>query len=123
MKCRPEYDKKLIGRNLRRCRQAKKLTVDQVREYLSLGSVQAIYKWEEGTGYPQTDTMFALMELYEIGLPELLQKDCRTIAVSGNTESSIREQYEYQIDYLQIKDREDQRRLKAYFECLQNGAA
>ncbi len=44
MKCRPEYDKKLIGRNLRRCRQAKNLTVDQVREYLSLGSVQAVYK-------------------------------------------------------------------------------
>ncbi len=38
-----------------RCRQAKNLSVEQVREYLRLGSLQAIYKWEEGRGYPQTD--------------------------------------------------------------------
>ena len=72
MKKRPEYNKKLIGENLRRYRQAKHLSVEQVRKYLRLGSVQAIYKWEEGTSYPQTDTMFALMELYDIGLSDLL---------------------------------------------------
>ncbi len=75
MKYRPEYDKKLIGKNLRRCRQAKNLSVDEVREYLCIGSIQAIYKWEEGKSYPQTDTMFALMELYGIGLQDLLYKE------------------------------------------------
>lgn len=75
MKYRPEYDKELIGKNLRRCRQAKNLSVEQVKEYLCLGSIQAIYKWEEGKSYPQTDTMFALMELYEIGLQELLYQE------------------------------------------------
>ena len=75
MKYRPEYDKKLIGKNLRRCRQAKNLTVEQVKEYLCIGSIQAIYIWEEGKSYPQTDTMFALMELYEIGLKDLLYKE------------------------------------------------
>ena len=47
MRYRPEYDKKLIGRNLRRCRQAKNLSVEQVREYLCIGSIQAIYKRSE----------------------------------------------------------------------------
>lgn len=75
MRNRPEYSKKQIGKNLRRCRQAKQLSVEQVRQYLHLGSIQAIYKWEEGRSYPQTDTMFALMELYEIGLPELLREN------------------------------------------------
>lgn len=75
MKHRPEYNNKLIGKNLRRCRQAKNLSVEQVREYLRLGSLQAIYKWEEGRGYPQADTMFALMELYGIGLPDLLREE------------------------------------------------
>lgn len=75
MKYRPEYDKELIGKNLRRCRQAKNLSVEQVKEYLCIGSIQAIYKWEEGKSYPQTDTMFALMELYEIGLQDLLYKE------------------------------------------------
>lgn len=75
MKYRPEYDKELIGKNLRRCRQAKGFSVEQVREYLCIGSIQAIYKWEEGKSYPQTDTMFALMELYEIGIQDLLYKE------------------------------------------------
>ena len=85
MKHRPEYNNKLIGKNLRKCRQAKNLSVEQVREYLRLGSLQAIYKWEEGRGYPQTDTMFALMELYEIGLQDLLCEEEKEICtLKGN---------------------------------------
>ena len=49
---RPEYDMKIIGRNLKRLREGKNLSVDEVRKYLQLGSVQAIYKYENGTNYP-----------------------------------------------------------------------
>ena len=73
MKQRPEYDPKIIGMNLRRLREEKNLTVEQVREYLCLGSVQAIYKYETGVGYPQADTMLALMELYEAGVNEIVK--------------------------------------------------
>ena len=48
---RPEYDMKVIGQNLKRLRVAKNLSVDDVREYLCLGSVQAIYKYEKGKIY------------------------------------------------------------------------
>lgn len=65
MLLRPEYDMKLVGHNLRRLRRAKKLSVETVREYLCLGSVQAIYKYEKGKCYPQADTLLALMELYD----------------------------------------------------------
>lgn len=61
---RPEYDLKIIGKNLKRLREAKKLSVDEVRQYLRLGTPQAVYKYESGNGYPQADTMLALMELY-----------------------------------------------------------
>jgi hypothetical protein len=44
MTYRPEYDLKVIGQNLKRLRSAKHLSVDYVREYLRLGSVQAVYK-------------------------------------------------------------------------------
>lgn len=64
MKRRPEYDMKLIGKNLRCLRERKNLSVDEVRKYLCLGSVQAIYKYESGKNYPPADAMFALMELY-----------------------------------------------------------
>ena len=71
MQYRPEYDLQVIGNNLRRLRKAKKLSVEQVREYLRLGSTQAIYKYENGQSYPQADTMFALMELYDADMYEI----------------------------------------------------
>ena len=75
MVCRTEYDMKVIGRNLRRLREKKHLSVEQVREYLCLGSVQAVYKYEAGAGYPQADTLLALMELYDAGVNEIV-RDC-----------------------------------------------
>ncbi|MDE7477028.1 MAG: helix-turn-helix domain-containing protein [Lachnospiraceae bacterium] len=63
---------KRIGRNLRRLREAKNLTVDEVRKYLRLGSVQAVYKYETGKSYPPTDALFALMQLYEADLYDVL---------------------------------------------------
>ncbi|MBR1478157.1 MAG: helix-turn-helix transcriptional regulator [Lachnospiraceae bacterium] len=52
---RPEYDMKVVGQNLKCVRIAKNLSVNDVREYLCLGSVQAIYKYEKGKSYPQAD--------------------------------------------------------------------
>ena len=72
MKHRPEYDLKVIGENLKRLREEKSLSVKDVQKYLRLGSVQAIYKYESGKGYPQADTMFALMELYEADINDIL---------------------------------------------------
>ena len=74
MICRPEYDMKVVGNNLKRLRVAKNLSVDDVRQYLQLGSVQAIYKYEKGKSYPQTDTMFALMELYDANLYDITKE-------------------------------------------------
>lgn len=49
------------------------MSVEQVREYLCLGSVQAVYKYESGAGYPQADTLLALMELYDAGVNEIVR--------------------------------------------------
>lgn len=72
MNYRPEYDLKVVGQNLKRLRSEKNLSVNDVREYLRLGSVQAVYKYENGKSYPQVDTMFALMELYEANLYDIV---------------------------------------------------
>ena len=48
MNVRPEYDFKVIGQNLKKLRLAHNLTVEDVRQYMQLGSVQSIYKWERG---------------------------------------------------------------------------
>ena len=108
MKYRPEYDKELIGKNLRRCRQAKGFSVEQVREYLRIGSIQAIYKWEEGKSYPQTDTMFALMELYEIGIQDLLYKETEDILIDTYIEK-----------YAMFTEREKDSRMKRLVQYIQ----
>lgn len=72
MRQRPEYDMKLIGSNLKRLRESKKLSVEEVRKYLCLGSVQAVYKYERGISYPPADTLLALMELYEADLEDVI---------------------------------------------------
>lgn len=74
MKKRPEYDMKIIGANLKRLREKKHLSVEEVREYLGLSSVQAVYKYESGKGYPQADTLLALMELYEAKLEDITKE-------------------------------------------------
>ena len=72
MRRRPEYNMKLIGYNLRRLREAMNFSVEEVRQYLRLGSVQAVYKYEKGVSYPPADTMFALMELYGAELRDII---------------------------------------------------
>ena len=79
LKYRREYDKKLIGKNLKRLREKKHLSVEEVRQYLRLGSVQAIYKYEAGYNYPQADVLLALLELYEAEYQDLIyaqMEDC-----------------------------------------------
>lgn len=63
---RREYDFKVIGNNLKKLRIMNNMTVEDVREYMQLGTVQAIYKWERGDCLPQADSLLALMELYGV---------------------------------------------------------
>lgn len=63
---------RLIGQNLKHLRKAKGLSVEEVREYLCLGSVQAVYKYEKGKSYPPADTLLALMELYGAEVKDII---------------------------------------------------
>lgn len=112
MKYRPEYDPKVIGNNLKRLRKLKNLSVEDVRVYLRLGSVQAIYKYEEGKGYPQADTLLALMELY-----------------GATVDDIVREHKMHKLDYyrgslyilinsFEINKSEAIKRLKKYYELI-----
>lgn len=72
MMYRQEYDMEVVGRNLKRLRKSRNLSVEDVREYLRLGSVQAVYKYERGESYPQADTMLALMQLYGASVDDIV---------------------------------------------------
>lgn len=87
MKKRPEYSLSATGENLRRLRKEKQLSVNAVKEYMGLESVQAVYGWELGYYYPTADNLLALAELYDVNplqmlvkkKPVQLRKDKKTI--------------------------------------------
>ena len=78
---RPEYDFEVIGNNLKRIRKENHFSVEQVRNYLQLGSVQSIYKWERGESLPQADSLIALLDLYGV-------KDLHQLVVEESQELS-----------------------------------
>ena len=129
MKHRPEYDLKVIGANLKRLRKAKSLSVNEVREYLRLGSVQAIYKYDQGLGYPQADTMLALMELYDAELRDIIyehETKVQCIKEEGLT-SALKEFSYYLVDLdLRIEKKMEEKqlvRMKKYYELMEKSIA
>ena len=91
MKFRPEYDPKVIGRNLRSLREKKNLSVNDVSKYMYL-SPAAIYKHEEGKGFPKSDTLFALMDLYEADLHDIIDDHKMPTESVKNKKTYIKEQ-------------------------------
>ena len=87
MKERPEYDLIATGINLRRIRTERRFSVDDVRRYMKLGSVQAIYKWELGKCFPSADNLLALAELYEMNPAEILvrKENVKNFYTKGGT--------------------------------------
>ncbi len=63
-RARAEYDPRVIGANLKRLRIENGYSIEEIRQFLCLGSVQAVYKYENGKSLPPADSIFALMELY-----------------------------------------------------------
>jgi len=115
---------KVIGNNLKRLREAKSLSVKDVQEYLGLGSVQAIYKYESGKGYPQVDTMFTLMELYGADLYDIVCKhDKQNLFVVIHSYQICGLNTEIEIINIEDFKIQQNHRLKKYREYLEKGIA
>ncbi|MCR5196190.1 MAG: helix-turn-helix domain-containing protein [Pseudobutyrivibrio sp.] len=69
---RPKYDLHAIGNRLRELRKRKGLSVAEVCEYLGIASERTIYYYEAGERVAPFDVMFALLELYEADLADVL---------------------------------------------------
>ncbi|MCD7709097.1 MAG: helix-turn-helix domain-containing protein [Clostridiales bacterium] len=62
----PMYDVKRTGENLRRIRRMCGYSAEEVRRFVGVGTVQAIYKWERGDCLPGLEAFFSLAELYGV---------------------------------------------------------
>lgn len=116
---RPEYDLKVIGRNLKRLRMVKGLSVEEVREYLRLGTPQAVYKYESGKGYPPTDTMFALMELYGADMYDIIDEYVGTVEVEIKEGSEAGDFQLETVTFMKVCRRDRLKYMKKYAEMLE----
>ena len=68
----PIIDKVKTGRQIRRFMEMRGLTVQDVREALSLGCVQSVYHWFDGQSLPTLDNLYALSELLQVPMDMLV---------------------------------------------------
>ncbi len=89
----PTIDKKRTGIHLRRIMDERGLSVKDVQQYLGLGSVQSIYHWLNGLSMPTIDNLYALSELFQMPVDDML---------CGNRQSVSTIRYDPQFERLQV---------------------
>ena len=79
----PLINKRETGTNLRRIMDARGITVRDVQQYLGLGSVQSIYHWLNGISMPTIDNLYALSELFQVTIDEIVRGNRKPLGDSG----------------------------------------
>lgn len=98
----PLINKRETGVNLRRIMDLRGITPKDVQEYLGLGCVQSVYRWLEGISMPTIDNLYALSELFQVPIDEI---------VCGNRAAIVPR---IRLDVMDAQGR----RLYAYYEKL-----
>lgn len=79
----PIIDKRRTGIHLRRIMDERGLSVKDVQQYLELGSVQSVYHWLNGISMPTIDNLYALSELFQLPIDDMLCGNRQYIPVSN----------------------------------------
>ena len=79
----PEIDKEKTGDRIRFFMELRGLTVKDVCKALSLGCVQAVYKWMDGVNLPSLDNIYCLSILFQVPI------DARVVEKPHQREWSI----------------------------------
>ena len=68
----PLINKRETGIQLRRIMDRLGLSARDVQEYLGLGCVQSVYRWLDGQSMPTVDNLYALSELFQMPVDDML---------------------------------------------------
>ena len=77
----PLIDKKRTGIHLRRIMDERGLSVKDIKDYLGLSSVQSVYHWLNGISLPTIDNLYALSELFQMPMDDML---CGNMRIKRN---------------------------------------
>ncbi len=68
----PVIDLVATGDNIRRLRLERGLTVRDLQSYFGFEEPRAIYKWQSGESLPSVDNLYALGNLLEVPMDQIL---------------------------------------------------
>jgi transcriptional regulator with XRE-family HTH domain len=75
----PVINKKETGVNLRKHMDRCGITPKDVQQYLGLGCVQSVYRWLAGVNVPTIDNLYALSELFQVPIDEMIRGNRREL--------------------------------------------
>ncbi|MBE5921047.1 MAG: helix-turn-helix transcriptional regulator [Pseudobutyrivibrio ruminis] len=68
----PIIDKKKTGAKIKLFMELNGYTVKDIQEYLGLACVQSIYHWLDGSSLPSVDNLYALSELFNTSIDDII---------------------------------------------------
>ena len=69
----PTINLRETGINLRRIIDQRGITPKDIKEFLNLGSIQAVYNWFNGLNLPTVDNLYALSQLLQVPIDEIIR--------------------------------------------------
>lgn len=86
-KAYPVIDLVATGDNIRRLRMERGLTVRELQSYFGFEEPRAIYKWQRGESLPTVDNLYALGNLLEVPLDQILVPMTVKLHIVGEQQS------------------------------------
>lgn len=68
----PAIDMKKTGERIQFFMDLHQMTAADIRRYLDLNCVQTVYRWLNGVNVPNVDNLYALSQLFQVGIDELI---------------------------------------------------
>ena len=79
----PVIDMARTGQNIKRIMKLKGLNVKDIQEFLELSTPQSIYHWFDGRNLPTIDNLYALSELFQVTIDEIVCGNRKPFGDSG----------------------------------------
>ena len=68
----PSINLKETGINLHRIMDKHGITPKDIKEFLNIGSIQTVYNWCNGINMPTIDNLYALSQLLQVPIDEII---------------------------------------------------
>ncbi|MBQ8316454.1 MAG: helix-turn-helix transcriptional regulator [Lachnospiraceae bacterium] len=87
----PLINKRETGIRLRQIIDRLGFSARDVQEYLGLGCVQSVYRWLDGHSMPTVDNLYALSELFQMPMDEIVCGNRAPLGVSSAAASGMQD--------------------------------